>query len=304
MTTRSPRTGARLLAPALIVMIVTLALPLGALILLSFWSQNGFEIDRSFTLANYWRIVEPSTEPTYWFGIPFSLAYPVPAILIVKSLLMALVATAAVILLAWPMAYFLAFRVTRGKVVWLVLLTIPFWTSYLLRVFSWKITLGFNGAINTGLMTLGVIDAPLEFLLYNPVAVTITLAHSWIAFAVLPIYVSMEKIDRALLEAAADLGDSRWQRLRRVTLPLSMPGTIAATLLVFIPTVGDYVTPALVGGPGGTMIGSLIQQLFTRQDNAPMGAAVSIVMMLVIAALAGLFLWAVGYARMRRRMAA
>lgn len=304
MTTRSPRTGARLLAPALIVMIVTLALPLGALILLSFWSQNGFEIDRSFTLANYWRIVEPSTEPTYWFGIPFPLAYPVPAILIVKSLLMALVATAAVILLAWPMAYFLAFRVTRGKVVWLVLLTIPFWTSYLLRVFSWKITLGFNGAINTGLMTLGVIDAPLEFLLYNPVAVTITLAHSWIAFAVLPIYVSMEKIDRALLEAAADLGDSRWQRLRRVTLPLSMPGTIAATLLVFIPTVGDYVTPALVGGPGGTMIGSLIQQLFTRQDNAPMGAAVSIVMMLVIAALAGLFLWAVGYARMRRRMAA
>lgn len=304
MTTRSPRTGARLLAPALIVMIVTLALPLGALILLSFWSQNGFEIDRSFTLANYWRIVEPSAEPTYWFGIPFPLAYPVPAILIVKSLLMALVATAAVILLAWPMAYFLAFRVTRGKVVWLVLLTIPFWTSYLLRVFSWKITLGFNGAINTGLMTLGVIDAPLEFLLYNPVAVTITLAHSWIAFAVLPIYVSMEKIDRALLEAASDLGDSRWQRLRRVTLPLSMPGTIAATLLVFIPTVGDYVTPALVGGPGGTMIGSLIQQLFTRQDNAPMGAAVSIVMMLVIAALAGLFLWAVGYARMRRRMAA
>lgn len=152
-------------------------------------------------------------------------------------------------------------------------------------------------------MALGVIDAPLEFLLYNPVAVTITLAHSWIAFAVLPIYVSMEKIDRSLLEAAADLGDSRWQRLRRVTLPLSMPGTIAATLLVFIPTVGDYVTPALVGGPGGTMIGSLIQQLFTRQDNAPMGAAVSIVMMLVIAALAGLFLWAVGYARMRRRMA-
>lgn len=304
MTTRSPRTGARLLAPALIVMIVTLALPLGALILLSFWSQNGFEIDRSFTLANYWRIVEPSAEPTYWFGIPFPFAYPVPAILIVKSLLMALVATATVILLAWPMAYFLAFRVTRGKVVWLVLLTIPFWTSYLLRVFSWKITLGFNGAINSGLLALGVIDAPLEFLLYNPVAVTITLAHSWIAFAVLPIYVSMEKIDRALLEAAADLGDSRWQRLRRVTLPLSMPGTIAATLLVFIPTVGDYVTPALVGGPGGTMIGSLIQQLFTRQDNAPMGAAVSIVMMLVIAALAGLFLWAVGYARMRRRMAA
>jgi len=302
MTMQSSRTGAGLLAPAFLVMLATLAVPLVALVVLSTWTQDGFEIDRSFTLANYWRIVEPSSQPTYWYGIPFPFTYPVPAILIVKSLLMALVATAAVILLAWPMAYFLAFRVSRGKVVWLILLTIPFWTSYLLRVFSWKITLGFNGAINSGLMSLGLINEPLEFLLYNPVAVTITLAHSWIAFAVLPIYVSMEKIDRSLLEAAADLGDSRWQRFRRVTLPLSMPGTIAATLLVFIPTVGDYVTPTLVGGPGGTMIGSLIQQLFTRQDNAPMGAAVSIVMMAIIALLAAMFLWAVGFARMRQRV--
>lgn len=304
MATGSSRTGAALLAPAFLVMFATMAAPLAALVLLSFWTQDGFEIDRTLTLANYWRIVEPSSEPTWWNGIPFPFAYPVPAILMLKSLLMALVATASVILLAWPMAYFLAFRVTRGRVVWLVLLTIPFWTSYLLRVFSWKITLGFNGAVNSGLMSLGVIEAPLDFLLYNPAAVTITLAHSWIAFAVLPIYVSMEKIDRSLLEAAADLGDSRWQRLRRVTLPLSMPGTVAATLLVFIPTVGDYVTPTLVGGPGGTMIGSLIQQLFTRQDNAPMGAAVSIVMMAIIAALAALFLWAIGYARMRRRVGA
>ncbi len=153
------------------------------------------------------------------------------------------------------MAYFLAFRVTRYKAMWIILLTIPFWTSYLLRVFSWKIMLGFNGAINSGLIAVGLIDKPLDFLLYNPLAVMITLTHSWIAFAVLPIYVSLEKIDRSLLEAASDLGDSRWRRFRRITLPLSMPGTIAATLLVFIPTVGDYVTPTLVGGPGGTMIG-------------------------------------------------
>ena len=100
---------------------------------------------------------------------------------------------------------------------------------------------------------------------------TITLAHAWIAFAVLPIYVSLEKIDRSLLEAAADLGDTHGRRFWRVTLPLSAPGTIGAALLVFIPTVGDYVTPTLVGGPGGTMIGNLIQQLFLRQDNAPLG---------------------------------
>jgi spermidine/putrescine transport system permease protein len=220
----------------------------------------------------------------------------------VKSLAMALMATICVIGVAWPMAYFLAFRVTRYKAMWIILLTIPFWTSYLLRVFSWKIVLGFNGAINSGLQWLGLIREPLEFLLYNPVAVMITLAHSWIAFSVLPIYVSLEKIDRSLLEAASDLGDSKWARFRRITLPLSMPGTIAATLLVFIPTVGDYVTPTLVGGPGGTMIGSLVQQLFLKQNDAPMGATISIVMMLIIAALVGLFLWAIGYGRIRKRI--
>ncbi len=295
------RTAYAFLSPAFLVMVATLGAPLLALIVMSFWSQNGFDIDRSFTLKNYWSLIEPG-EGTVWFGIRFPLAYPVPAILVVKSLAMSLVATATVIGVAYPMAYFLAFRVTRYKAVWMILLTIPFWTSYLLRVFSWKIMLGFNGAINSALVSIGVIDKPLDFLLYNPLAVMITLAHSWIAFAVLPIYVSLEKIDRSLLEAASDLGDGRWRRFRRITLPLSMPGTIAATLLVFIPTVGDYVTPTLVGGPGGTMIGSLVQQLFTRQDNAPLGAAVSIVMMLIIAALVVLFLRMINYAGIRKRV--
>lgn len=282
-------------------MAATLVAPVVALVAMSFWTQRGFDIDRSFTLANYWRLIEPSVEPTYWMGIAFPFAYPVPAILLFKSLVISLLATMLVILAAYPMAYFLAFRVTSHKALWIVLLTIPFWTSYLLRVFAWKIVLGFNGAINTGLKALGIISAPLEFLLYNPVAVMITLAHAWVTFAVLPIYVSLDKIDRSLLEAATDLGDSKWQRFWRVTLPLSAPGTIAAALLVFIPTVGDYVTPTLVGGPGGTMVGNLIQELFLRQDNAPLGAALSIVMMLVIAALSGIFLYLVGYSRMRRR---
>jgi spermidine/putrescine transport system permease protein len=293
--------GYVLLSPALLVMAATLAAPVVALVVLSFWTQTGFDIDRTFTLANYWKLIEPSSEPMVWMGIPFPFAYPVAAILMLKSLIMSLVATIIVIAMAYPMAYFLAFRVTRHKALWIILLTIPFWTSYLLRVFAWKIVLGYNGAINTGLKSLGLIDAPLEFLLYNPISVMITLAHAWIAFTVLPIYVSLEKIDRSLLEAATDLGDSRWQRFWRVTLPLSAPGTIAAALLVFIPTVGDYVTPTLVGGPGGTMIGTLIQQLFLRQDDAPLGSAVAIVMMLIIAGFVALFLWAVGYAKMRER---
>lgn len=301
MATGKTRTGFALLSPALLVMAATLLAPLIALVVMSFWKQDGFTLERTFTLANYWTLVEPG-EGTVWYGIPFPLAYPVPAILLVKSLAMSLVATACVILVAWPMAYFLAFRVTRYKAMWIILLTIPFWTSYLLRVFSWKIMLGFNGAINSGLVSAGIIEKPLEFLLYNPLAVMITLTHSWIAFAVLPIYVSLEKIDRSLLEAASDLGDSRWRRFRRITLPLSMPGTIAATLLVFIPTVGDYVTPTLVGGPGGTMIGSLVQLLFTKQNDAPLGAAVSIVTMVVIGMLVAIFLRAINYARIRKRI--
>ena len=278
-----------------------LVAPVAALVILSFWTQTGFDIDRTFTIANYRQLVEPSNEPTVWMGIPFPLKYPIPAILLLKSLAMSLVATVAVILLAYPMAYFLAFKVVRHRALWIILLTVPFWTSYLLRIFAWKIVLGFNGAINTGFTSLGLIKTPLEFLLYNPIAVTIALAHAWIAFAVLPIYVSLEKIDRSLFEAAADLGDTAWARFWRITLPLSAPGTIGAALLVFIPTVGDYVTPTLVGGPGGTMIGNLIQQLFLRQDNAPLGAAVSIVMMAIIAGLVAVFLWLVGYRRMRAR---
>ena len=293
--------GFWLITPALVVMVSMLALPMVALVVLSFWTQDGFTLDTTFTLDNYRRLFATSERGVAWMGMTFYLEYPVPAILMIKSLVMSLTATVAVVLMAYPMAYFLAFRVKRNKAVWIILLTIPFWTSYLLRVFSWKVVLGFNGAINSGLISLGIIDKPLEFLLYNPAAVMITLSHAWVTFVVLPIYVSLEKIDRSMLEAAADLGDSRWRRFRRITLPLSMPGTIAAALMVFIPTVGDYVTPQLVGGTGGTMIGSLVQQLFTKQNDAPMGAAVSLVMMLVIALLVLLFLTLVGYWKMRAR---
>jgi spermidine/putrescine transport system permease protein len=188
--------------------------------------------------------------------------------------------------LAYPMAYFVAFRVTRHKFLWLVLLSIPFWTSYLLRVFAWKVILGFNGVINTALMSLGVISQPLEFLLYNPTAVVITLAHAYAAFALLPIYVSLEKIDRSLLEAAADLGDGPVRRFLRVTLPLSIPGVLGAAVLIFVPTTGDYVTPSLVGGADGVMIANLIQVQFGRVNNWPLGAALAIASMAAVAVLA------------------
>ena len=293
--------GYLLMSPTMAVMLAMLIVPVAALFLRSFWTQHVFEIDTTFTLRNYISIFEPSDKTTYWFGIPFPFKNPVYLILLLKSIAMSLVVTVSVLLIAYPMAYFMAFRVTRRKMLWLILITIPIWTSYLLRVFAWKIMLGFNGVINSGLMKLGLIDAPLEFLLYNPVAVIITLAHAWVAFAILPIYVSLEKIDRSLLEAATDLGDTAWERFWHVTLPLSAPGTIATALLVFIPTVGDYVTPALVGGSGGTMIGNSIQILFGRQNDAPLGSAVSVIMMATITAIVCLFLWLVGYRKIRAR---
>ncbi|GIK96028.1 MAG: spermidine/putrescine ABC transporter permease [Alphaproteobacteria bacterium] len=280
--------GYLLLSPTLLVMLSMMIVPLGWLVLLSFATQDYFEIDYSFTLNNYATFFDFVESPIY-------------IVLLMRSIRMSLTATIAVVLLAYPMAYFLAFRVTKHKLVWLILITVPFWTSYLLRVFAWKIILGYQGVINSGLMNLGIISQPLEFLLYNPAAVTITLAHAWAAFAILPIYVSLEKIDRSLLEAATDLGDNKVQRFFRVTLPLSMPGTIAATLLVFIPTVGDYVTPSLVGGTSGIMIGNVIQSLFGKANNQPLGSAVSVMSMIIITLLVCAFLWLVGYGRMRRR---
>jgi spermidine/putrescine transport system permease protein len=295
--------GYFLMSPTLLVMAGLLVAPLAALVAMSFWTQNNFDIDFTPTLRNYARLVALSDNTKYWLGIPFPFENAVELILLVKSILLSLTATIVIILLAYPMAYFLAFRVTKHKLIWLMIITLPFWTSYLLRVFSWKVILGFNGGINSGLIWLGLIDAPLEFLLYNPFAVVITLSHAWISFAILPIFVSLEKIDRSMLEAATDLGDGPVHRFLRVTLPLSAPGTIAAALLVFIPTVGDYVTPSLVGGPGGTMVGNRIQELFGRLGDGPLGAALSILMMMSVTIIVCLFLWAVGYRRMRERAA-
>ena len=277
--------GYTLLSPTLLLMILVLGLPIGLLVTYSFWTQLYLDFDRTFTFANYIKFFE---RPIY----PYLLA---------KSMLMSGAVTLATVVLAYPMAYFIAFRVTKHKLIWLILITVPFWTSYLLRVFAWKIILGYNGVINSGLMELGLIDEPLQFLLYNPFAVVITLAHAWAAFAILPIYVSLEKIDRSLLEAATDLGDSPAMRFLRVTLPLSMPGLIAASLLVFIPTVGDYVTPKLVGGTTGIMIGNVIQSMFGKAANWPLGAALSIITMIAITLVIVLFLW--GTRSFRRRVA-
>jgi spermidine/putrescine transport system permease protein len=295
-----------LLSPNLFMLLGLLVVPFATLVVRSFWTQVNFDFDTTFTLNNYAKIFALGwKENVELFNLkidwPFTNA--IYTVLLAKSILMSIAVTTTVILFAYPMAYFLAFRVQRHKMIWLILISIPFWTSYLLRIFAWKVILGFNGVVNSSLMYLGLIDQPLDFILYNSTSVVITLTHAWVTFAVLPIYVSLEKMDKSLLEAATDLGDTAVQRFFRVTLPLSAPGTIAAALLVFIPTVGEYVTPEVVGGTSGIMVGSLIKSLYGKSNDWPLGSALSIVMMLSVAALVMLFLWGVGYRRMRQRMA-
>ena len=188
------------------------------------------------------------------------------------------VATAATIL-AFPVAYFLAFKAGNRAGLYLALLLIPFWTSFLLRVMAWKVMLGSNGVINSLLISAGAITEPLQFLLYNRFAVIVTLVYVWIPFVTLPILAALQRIDRSLFEAAADLGATPPRRFWRITLPLALPGVLAAFFMCFIPTVGEYVTPLLVGGSAGSMYGNLIQDFFGKAANWPLGAAMSLIML-------------------------
>ncbi len=267
--------GYLLMSPTLVILTIGIIIPFAIMTVMSFWSRAGHGFDTTMTFANYART---------W-------SEPIFGALLQRSLWISGIATMATVILCYPMAYYVAFHIHRNKMMWIILITLPFWTSYLLRVFAWKVILGYEGVINSGLMALGWIKTPLEYLLYSQTAVIITLAHAWAAFAILPLYVSLEKIDKSLLEAATDLGDGPISRFFRITLPLSMPGVIAATFLIFIPTTGDYITPALLGGPDGAMIGNLIQVQFGAVNNWPMGATLSIVLMLWIVLIALVFLF-------------
>ena len=281
---RNSGEGYALLAPTLAVMGLALAAPLLLMAITSLKNQSGVTFSQAWTLAQYGEVLGRASYRA----------------LFARSVLISAAVTVVTVGLAYPMAYFVAFH-ARHKFLWLVALTIPFWTSYLLRVFAWKIILGFNGVINSGLMRLHLIDQPLSFLLYNPFAVVVTLAHAWAAFAILPIYVSLEKIDRSLLEAASDLGDGALRRFLRITLPLSMPGVIGAAILIFVPTTGDFVTPELVGGTRGTMIANVIEVQFNGVGNWPLGAALSLVSMAMVAVIATLFVAAARAATQKAR---
>src|SRR5712692_770085 len=209
-----------------------------------------------------------------------------------KSVKMALIVSGIIVLLAYPLAYYLALSATKRKYVLLLVLIAPFLTSYLLRVLAWKVILGDQGVVNTFFVWTGLRSAnhPISQLLYSRFAVMLVLGYVWLPFVALPIFVSLESLDTRLLEAASDLGASRWQAFRRVTLPLSMPGVIAAFLFVFIPTVGEFVTPSLVGGTSGYMYGNQITDLFgTGFPDWRTGSVLALFLLGVVAVLTAVF---------------
>jgi len=267
--------GLVLISPTLLYALLFLAAPLFMIGAFSLWTQNFLDYDRTLTLNNY---QEALTDPLY-------------RQLMLKSLRIAGTVTLVTVILAFPIAYFISFHVRPDrKSLWLFLITIPFWTSYLIRVFLWRVILAFDGPVNGTLMGLGIIDEPLGWILYNANAVVITLAHAFAPFAILPIFVSLEKIDRSLLEASRDLGESQVMTFFRVTLPLALPGVLAAVLIVFIPTVGDYVTPRLVGGSDGLMIANMIYANIFDLSNRPLGAALAVCAMVLVGGVAVLLM--------------
>ena len=259
------RTGLKLISPTAIYVILLLAVPLATVLVYSVMTGGRGIVSFPLTFENY---AELWSKSVYGY-------------IMLKSLLVALVVTAATVILAYPVAYFVSFHVKpERKSLWLFLITIPFWTSYIIRVSLWFVILGYGGVLDSTLAVVGL--QPLNLASYSILSIIIVLAHAYAPFAVLPIFVSLEKVDRSLLEAGQDLGESRWVTFLRVTLPLSMPGVITAALIVFIPTVGDYVTPELVGDGKEPMIANLIETQLLKLQNFPQGSAFAVASMLMV----------------------
>ncbi len=246
--------------------------PLVIMLLYTF-KQASFGPLLPFTLDNYKTFLQ---SPTFFF-------------LLINSSWLALLTALLSILLAYPVTYFLVFYTGARRVTLLTLLILPAWTSFLLRVLAWKVILGSNGLLNQMLVSSGLIEHGVPLLLYSKAAVVITLVYVWIPFAALPIFAAMERIDPRLHEASQDLGASPGQTFWRVTLPLSMPGVASAFFFVFIPTLGEWVTPTLVGGVDGVMYGNLIQDQFSRALNWPLGALMSMVLLVLVAGFSYVF---------------
>jgi spermidine/putrescine transport system permease protein len=251
------------LAPTAILIAVTMLAPLAIILVYSFLTRGAYGgVEAPWTIENYTRLWDP-----------------VYAEIIFRSLWISAVATALCLILGFPLALFIA-RSGARKNLYLGLVILPFWTSFLIRTYAWMFILRDTGIVNSVLQLLGLIREPLP-LLYNNGAVILGLVYGFLPFMVLPLYATLERLDPSLLEAAADLGARPWDTLMRVILPLCAPGIRAGAILTFVPCLGTYLTSDLLGGSKTVLIGNLVQNQFTASRDWPFGAALSLALMAI-----------------------
>ena len=256
--------------PPLVWVVLFLLLPYGLLFCYSFWSVSLSQtIVHSWTLDNYHELFRVNVYLQTLF----------------RSMWIAARVMTFSLLLGYPLAYYLSFYAGPRKDLFYQLVIIPLWVSYLVRAYAWKTILGSDGVLNTLLQYVHLTKHPLEFLLYSPFAVVLTLTHIYTPFAVLPIYAALEHIPRNLVEASHDLGASPLQTFWRVIFPLSIPGVLAGATFAFVLSLGDFLAPLLLGGPSGIMISNIVVSLFGAAYNWPLGAAISLCMLILVVSL-------------------
>ena len=256
--------GFFLISPANLYLFVLVVLPLIIVTILSFLSRGAYGgVEFRFNLTNYTRLFDPLYGKVMLFSLGVGLG-----------------TTVICLLVGYPLAYFLAHAPGKQRSLLLFLILLPFWTNFVIRIYAWMIILRSGGLLDSLLQWLHLTQAPLN-LLYSPTAVMIGMVYEFLPFMVLPLYTSLEKIENSLLEAAADLGAPPWKAFLRVTLPLSVPGMIAGTILTFIPAMGMFVVPDILGGAKTILIGNVIRNQFLTARDWPFGAAASMILMLL-----------------------
>ena len=259
-----------LTAPAMLVLLVFLLAPLAIMFLVSILQSGdyGGVVWGQYSLDAYINFLyERDLDDSWVFNTDYLQIFQ-------RSLLLSLLTTAGCLLIGFPTALYLALQSERKRNLLLFLVTVPFWTNLLVRTYAWILLLRNGGLVDAGLQGVGLTEQPLG-LLYTDTAVIIGLLYCFLPFMVPPIYTSLEKLDWRLVEAAFDLGANRFQALKRIIIPLSMPGIIAGVMLVFIPSLGNYIIPELLGGGKALMIGNLIQLQFGSSHNWPFGSALA-----------------------------
>jgi spermidine/putrescine transport system permease protein len=255
-----------LLLPSIVLLTIYLVIPIIMLVVMSFYKSSMFGIVPDFSFDNYRQFTSNSL-----FGG-----------LLIKSIRMAVTVTVISLLVSYPFAYFLARASGRLKAALLILVMVPFWTSYLIRTMAWLPILGIKGIANYSLLALHIIPEPIEALLFNQFSVVLVLTHIYLPFMAVPIFLSLDRLDTRLLEAAGDLGANPWRAFWHITLPLSMPGVVGGIVMVFIAAFGAYVTPKLIGGSSGIMFGNVLADQYSGTFNWPFGAVLALIMISVV----------------------